>query len=94
MSGWFPPRCRLHGPGCSTQWGWDEAHTDSPRPYTLDELEHRQDDPHLYAYPDVDAHLAGWHLWRALRRDGRLNEEEEAVRWAGVEERLQERMRA
>lgn len=94
MNGWFPPRCRLHGSGCSTPWGYDEDHTDSARPYTLDQLEHRLDAPHRYAYPDLDGYTAGFYLWRALRRDGRLNEEEAAVQWAGIEERLQEMMRA
>lgn len=87
------PACHLHGASCTIPWGWDQAHTDSEHPYSLAELEERQVSPHLFAYPDADAYLAGWKLWRALRRDERPNEEEEAVRWAGIEERLQVRLR-
>jgi len=77
--------CRLHGRRCTIPWGWDPAHTDSPRPYTLEELETRQECPHFYAYPDEQAYLLGWHIWRQMHRDGELNEAEAAVRWAGIE---------
>lgn len=77
--------CRLHGPGCAVPLGYDPAHTDSPRPYTLAELQQRPDAPHRYAYPDVDSYRRGFYLWWALRRDGRLNDAEAAVRWAGLE---------
>jgi hypothetical protein len=67
---------RLHGPGCRVAWGWDREHSDSDRPYTVDELAARHENPHFYAYPDEDAYLRGWNLWRALRRDGELNSAE------------------
>ena len=86
--------CRLHGPPCTTPPGWDPAHADSTRPYTLDELEQREESPHFGAYPDEDAYLLGWHTWRQIRRDSRLNEAESAVRWAGIERRIHERMSA
>jgi hypothetical protein len=66
------PGCRLHGPGCQTPWGYDRAHTDSQRPYTLDELAVRDAGPHFFAYPDGQAYESAWRLWVALRRDGRL----------------------
>lgn len=83
--------CRLHGPGCAVPWGYDPAHTDSPRPYTLAELQARPEPPHRYAYPDVEAYRQGFYLWRALLRDGRLNEAEAAVRLAGLEEEIRKR---
>lgn len=86
--------CRLHGRPCTIPPGWDRDHTDSPRPYTLDELEQRQECPHFGAYPDDDAYLLGWHIWRQIHRDGRLNEAESAVRMAGVEAYIYERMSA
>lgn len=73
--------CRIHGPACRIPWGWDHDHTDSPRPYTLDELEARQDPPHFFAYPTYEEYERGFYLWRAIFRDGRLNAEEEAVRF-------------
>lgn len=72
----FAPGCRKHGPGCSIPWGYDPEHTDSPRPYSVDELAERGDGPHRYAYPSHDAHLYGWNLWKALRRDSRLTSDE------------------
>jgi hypothetical protein len=51
--------CRIHGPGCSTPWGYDRDHTDSDRPYTLDELAIRQSVPHFYAYPTSEDYLEG-----------------------------------
>lgn len=61
--------CRVHGSSCRVPWGYDDAHTDSPRPYTLDELDARRLPPHRFAYPSLEAYLAGWELWRALKRD-------------------------
>jgi len=84
--------CRLHGRRCTIPWGWDPAHTDSSRPYTLDELEARQECPHFYAYPDEHAYLLGWRIWRQMHRDGELNDAEAAVRWIGIEERIREMM--
>jgi hypothetical protein len=50
-------------------WGYDPAHTDSRRPYTLDELAERTEGPHRYAYPTLGAYSEGWARWRVLRRD-------------------------
>ncbi|MFE1767250.1 hypothetical protein ACFW81_23905 [Streptomyces angustmyceticus] len=61
--------CRLHGPGCRTPWGYDQAHTDSPRPYPLNELAEREQGPHRFAYSTTEAYELGWYTWRALRRD-------------------------
>ena len=61
--------CRLHGPDCRTPWGYDQAHTDSPHPYTLSELAEREQGPHRFAYPTVESYELGWYTWRALRRD-------------------------
>ncbi|GAB2858212.1 hypothetical protein GCM10022221_67130 [Actinocorallia aurea] len=80
--------CRLHGQHCRVPWGYDPAHTDRRRPYTLDELADRNEPPHRYAYPDTAAYLDAWHLWRALRRDGRLNPQEAAARLDGIALRL------
>ena len=80
--------CRLHGLGCSTPWGYDPDHTDQGHPYTPEQLAERQEGPHFYAYPTREAYFEGWHLWRAYRRDDRLNAEEAAVRWALIEERI------
>lgn len=63
----------MHGPACGIPWGYDPAHTDSPRPYTLEELHGRAEPPHRFAYPDGRAYLEGWALWRALRRDAVLS---------------------
>ncbi|PRX91971.1 hypothetical protein [Allonocardiopsis opalescens] len=86
----LPPRpgCRLHGPTCTTPWGYDPAHTDSRRPYTIHELANREAMPHRYAYPTVDDYLAGWKLWLALRRDWQLNPGEARIRFEGVAARL------
>lgn len=86
-----PGPCRCPAP-CPIPPGWDKAHTDSARPYTLDELEHREDAPHFHAYPDEDGYLQGFYLWRAIRRDGRLNPEESEARMTAIEEILRERM--
>jgi hypothetical protein len=79
-----PPRtgCRLHGPDCLIAWGYDPAHTDSRRPYTLDELAERTAGPHRYAYPTADAYREGWALWRALRRDSEPTHLERMVKLA------------
>lgn len=77
--------CRIHGPACAVPWGYDEAHTDQRHPYTPEQLADRQEGPHFYAYPTPEAYVEGWHLWRAYRRDERLNAEEAAVRWALIE---------
>lgn len=61
--------CRLHGPDCHIMWGYDPAHTDSTRPYTLQEPAEHTEGPHRYAYPTAAAYEEGWELWRALRRD-------------------------
>ncbi|WP_431881847.1 hypothetical protein [Micromonospora chalcea] len=75
--------CRAGHPNCRIPWGYDPDHTDSPRPYTLDELAEREQPPHRYAYPTVDAYLFAFYLWRSLRRDARLTADEELVvrRW-------------
>lgn len=72
-------RCRKHGAGCVVPWGYNPDHTDSDRPYTLDELNARREAPHRYAYPTLAAYLEGFHLWRALRRDARPNRAEADV---------------
>lgn len=61
--------CRLHGEGCHVTWGYDQAHTDSRRPYTVQELAEREAAPHRYAYPTNEAYVQGFRLWRALRHD-------------------------
>lgn len=80
--------CRIHGRCCRTTWGWDPEHTDSARPYTLDELARRSDGPHRYAYASPEEYVLAWYTWRALRRDARLNAEEARVHWELVEERI------
>lgn len=72
----FRTGCRIHGAGCRVPWGYDEAHTDSSRPYTLDELAERPDAPHRYAYPTVRDYERGFYLWRALQVDARLTRAE------------------
>ncbi|MET9517386.1 hypothetical protein [Streptomyces sp. NPDC002994] len=69
--------CRKHGPRCQVPWGYDEAHTDSARPYTLDELAEREAGPHRYAYPTVTEYEQAFYLWRALRVDARLAKAEQ-----------------
>lgn len=73
--------CRLHGPGCLIPWGFDHAHTDSPRPYTDQELAGRADPPHRHAYSSHKAYLEGHHLWWVMRRDNRLNRAEADARF-------------
>lgn len=80
--------CRIHGRRCSIPWGYDRDHTDSDRPYTLAELAVRAECPHFYAYPTPDDYLAGWNLWRALRRDDRLTGAEADARFQVVAERI------
>lgn len=83
--------CRLHGPRCSTPWGYDRAHTDSPRPYTPDELAARYacgNPPHRYAYASTADYVQGWELWRAIGRDGRLNPDEGQAWLEGLEAEL------
>lgn len=80
--------CRLHGAGCRTPWGYDEAHTDQREPYTLDHLADRVDPPHRYAYPTARDYEQGFYLWRALRRDRELNHAERAVHWNGQIDRM------
>lgn len=75
------PRCRAGHPNCCVPWGYDEAHTDSDRPYTLDELAERETAPHRYAYPTLDEYLYGFKLWRSLRRDARLTYAENDIVW-------------
>ena len=71
--------CRLHGRRCRLPWGFDRAHTDSPRPYTDQELADRPEPPHRHAYSSHKAYLEGHHLWRVMRRDARLNPAEADV---------------
>lgn len=75
------PGCRRHGHGCQVPWGYDEAHTDSDRPYTTEELAARTECPHRFAYPTYDAYKEGWRLWRALRRDARPTPAEADTVW-------------
>lgn len=43
--------CRIHGPACSTPWGYDEAHTDQRHPYTIEQLAAPgRAAPHRFAY--------------------------------------------
>ncbi|CAL9326856.1 hypothetical protein [Streptomyces sp. SudanB91_2054] len=65
----FDPGCQLHGRACRTPWGYDPAHTDSSRPYTVEELANRYEAPHRYAYPSTEEYVKGFRTWRALRRD-------------------------
>jgi hypothetical protein len=76
----FAPQCRKHGRGCRIPWGYDEAHTDSDHPYTVDELSGRSEAPHRYAYPSVRDYELGFYTWRAMRRDDRLTAAEERAR--------------
>lgn len=80
----FPPLgCRLHGQHCSVPWGYDPDHTDSARPYTVDELADRLEAPHRYAYGPYRDYEVAFHVWRSMRRDSRLNAEEEDVHVLG-----------
>jgi hypothetical protein len=76
----FAPACRKHGRGCAVRWGYDQEHTDSDRPYTVDELGERVEAPHRFAYPTVRDYELGFYTWRAMRRDGRLTRDEERAR--------------
>lgn len=71
MDDFLAPVCRKHGRGCAIRWGYDREHTDTDRPYTVDELADRDEGPHFYAYPSHDDYVAGWTLWKALLRDSR-----------------------
>lgn len=73
-------RCRLHGEACHVPWGYDKAHTDSLRPYTVEELSDRMEAPHRHAYPTARDYERGFYLWRAMRLDDRLTRAEEAAR--------------
>ncbi|GIH95317.1 hypothetical protein ACFFMN_23435 [Planobispora siamensis] len=84
------PGCRLHGPRCRVPWGWDPAHTDSARPYSVEELAIRPDCPHRYAYATVEDYLQGWRLWRAMRRDDGLSAAELEARYAVVDVEIAE----
>ncbi|MFE7073795.1 hypothetical protein ACFU96_27280 [Streptomyces sp. NPDC057620] len=50
-------------------------------------------DPHpRYGdYPTHDAYVEAFHLWRARRRDDRLNDEEHAAVWEVTEAALRSR---
>ncbi|MFC9280967.1 hypothetical protein [Streptomyces collinus] len=89
----FAPGCRLHGRDCRISWGYDPAHTDSPRPYTVEELADRQEAPHRYAYPSTEEYVNGFRTWRAMRRDDELSYLERlvatGVRMAPLGTRLQ-----
>lgn len=73
--GTWETQCRAGHRGCFIPWGYDRDHTDSARPYTLDELAERTEPPHRYAYPDQPSYLFAWRLWRSLRRDARPTEQ-------------------
>lgn len=47
-------------------------------------------DPHpqYEDFPDHDAYVQAFHLWRARRRDGRLNGEELAAQFTVIEDTL------
>lgn len=74
-------RCRAGHLNCRIPWGYDGDHTDSDRPYTLDELAARRDPPHRYAYPTVDEYVFAFKLWRSLRRDACQSDAEREVVW-------------
>lgn len=86
--------CRLHGPSCTAPPGWDREHSDSDRPYTVDELAARTQGPHFGAYDSYEDYMAGWALWKALLRDSRLSPQERAVVQPMRDERLRERLMA
>lgn len=77
----WEPRCRAGHRNCTVGWGYDEAHTDSPRPYTLDELAARTAPPHRFAYPSVEEYVDAFHLWRSLRRDAEQTHAERDIVW-------------
>lgn len=76
----FPSFCRKHGEGCAIPWGYDPNHTDSDHPYSVDELERRQEAPHRFAYPSAREYEFGFYIWRSMRRDDRLTRDEERAR--------------
>jgi hypothetical protein len=84
----FAPTCRKHGRGCAVSWGYDRAHTDSDRPYTVDELGERLEAPHYYAYPSSSEYEQGFRIWRAMRRDDQLTPAEQEAREPVLLERL------
>lgn len=88
FDGFFAPTCRKHGRCCSVPWGYDEEHTDSARPYTVDELGDRVEAPHYHAYPSNREYELGFRIWRAMRRDDRLTRGEEEAREPVVLARL------
>jgi hypothetical protein len=79
---WSGFGCRLHGETCRIPWGYDEAHTDSPGPYTLDELAARRVGPHRFAYGSAEEYERAWYLWRALKWDAELTTVERDARFA------------
>jgi hypothetical protein len=90
---WWPgARCRAGHEGCRTPAGWDPEHSDQQTPYTLDQLAGREQAPHPGAYPDTQAYLLGFHVWRALRRDARLSAAEYAVVQPLKDRRMAEKM--
>ncbi|MEO3875514.1 hypothetical protein ABGB18_42605 [Nonomuraea sp. B12E4] len=60
-------------------------------PYALDELAERKHCPHMSAYPSVEEYERGFHLWRALRRDGRLTMAESDAKMRVVVEHMNAR---
>lgn len=55
-----------------------EGHDPTPEPYRDD-------------YPSHDAYLLAWYTWRAQRRDGELNPEENAAAFAVLEGHIRAR---
>jgi len=88
ISDFFAPHCRKHGRGCSVSWGYDQAHTDSDRPYTVEELGERAEAPHYFAYASNREYEQGFHIWRAMRRDDLLTAAEREARELVFLERL------
>lgn len=88
FDGIFAPVCRKHGRGCTVQWGYDPEHTDSDRPYTVDELSERIEAPHRYAYPTARDYELGFYTWRSMRRDDQLTRDEEVAREPTILARL------
>jgi hypothetical protein len=46
--------------------------------------------PRREDFPTRDAYLLAWYTWRALQRDGRLNDEEVAAAYAVKEARVRQ----
>lgn len=84
--------CRTHGPGCRVPAGYDREHSDSDRPYTVDELAVRGSGPHFGAYGSSEEYMAGWNLWKALRRDARPSALELTVLQPMWDARLREKL--